>query len=97
MSLCDLCDGPRVADLNAKCSDMCDVELGERSSGDHDNGYCPRDMGIGGGDYVKFSWCLDCGKVQGKFPRPTTNLERVPELDEGWDVPHEDEEDDDVP
>jgi len=31
-------------------------------------GYVPRDMGIGGGDYVKFSYCADCGQIQGEFP-----------------------------
>jgi hypothetical protein len=30
--------------------------------------YVPRDMGIGGGDYMEFSYCLECGKIQGKFP-----------------------------
>jgi hypothetical protein len=33
----------------------------------HD-GYVPSKMGIGGGDYMEFSYCLDCGQIQGKFP-----------------------------
>ena len=25
-------------------------------------------VGIGGGDYVHFKYCADCGRIQGKFP-----------------------------
>jgi hypothetical protein len=32
-------------------------------------------MGIGGGDYVAFSYCLDCGQIQGDFPLPETGME----------------------
>jgi hypothetical protein len=44
------------------------------------HGYVPRDLGIGGGDYVKLSYCLDCGQIQpGKtdFPLPVTGLEEM--------------------
>lgn len=32
-------------------------------------------MGIGGGDYFEIDLCLDCGRVQGEFPLPETDLE----------------------
>jgi len=32
-------------------------------SGDPD--YVPGDLGIGGGDYISFSFCRSCGKIQG--------------------------------
>ena len=25
-------------------------------------------MGIGGGDYIEFAYCLDCGQIQKDFP-----------------------------
>ena len=31
--------------------------------------YVPRDIGIGGGDFVKISICLECGMVQDTFPK----------------------------
>jgi hypothetical protein len=39
-------------------------------------GYVPDDMGIGGGDYVEFDYCLQCGQIQGRFPRGITSLEK---------------------
>ena len=36
------------------------------------------DMGIGGGDYTEFSYCLDCGQIQGRFPVPATKLQVKP-------------------
>ncbi len=65
------CGSGRIADLGAKCSDNFGVSI---SSQDHE-GYVPTDMGIGGGDYVRLQWCLDCGQIQGKFPLPKTELE----------------------
>jgi hypothetical protein len=50
---------------------MCFIRIGDK---DHD-GYVPRDLGIGGGDYLEFTFCLDCGLIKGKWPRPPTELE----------------------
>ena len=50
---------------------MCSVDL----AGRHNQGYVPRDLGIGGGDDVHFAYCLDCGQIQGKFPVPATEME----------------------
>jgi len=41
------------------------------------HGYVPDDIGIGGNDYVKFKYCLNCGQIQGKFPIPESELETV--------------------
>jgi hypothetical protein len=46
----------------------------EINGAEHD-GYVPEDLGIGGGDYVQFSYCLDCGQIQGTFPLPLTKIE----------------------
>jgi hypothetical protein len=37
----------------------------------------PRDLGIGGGDDVQLTYCLDCGQIQGKFPLPPTQMEEA--------------------
>lgn len=74
---CSRCGGLRVASISAKCDDRCSVRLGER----HTNDYVPYDMGIGGGDYVKFSWCLDCGTIQDIYRLPLCEMEQLSETD----------------
>ena len=69
---CKRCGGKRVANAGGKTSDMASVSLGDKEK----QGYVPRDMGIGGGDYIEFSYCLDCGQMQGKWPLKETELER---------------------
>jgi len=68
---CQRCKSERVVDISGKTSDMCSVQLGEKEIND----YVPSDMGIGGGDYIRFNLCLDCGQVQGAFPIAETQLE----------------------
>lgn len=63
---CSECLSDRIIDVSAKCSDMCMVSLGTE---EHD-GYVPGGIGIGGGDYVEFSYCADCGKIEGTWPLP---------------------------
>lgn len=68
---CQKCKSNRVLSVNAKCSDLCFLDIGNKEK----NGYVPRGMGIGGGDSVRFEMCLDCGQVQGTFPIPQTEME----------------------
>jgi hypothetical protein len=42
----------------------------------HD-GYVPRALGIGGGDYIEFEVCLNCGQMQGKYPIAPVECESV--------------------
>lgn len=67
------CGSERIANVTAKCSDMCCIDF----AGTEYDGYVPDDMGIGdgSGDYVTFSYCLDCGTIQGQFPLPPTSME----------------------
>jgi hypothetical protein len=51
---------------------MCSIDL----AGRHYHGYVPRDLGIGGGDDVQMTFCLDCGQLQGAFPLPLAELEQ---------------------
>ena len=69
---CDTCGSDRVADINGKCSDLFFLSLGEKEI---ENDYVPGDFGIGGGDYIQLSYCLECGKIQGDFPLDITELE----------------------
>lgn len=69
---CQRCGSRKLAALNAKCSDQCSVYFatpvnvnGEEVS--HVEGYLPESLKVGHGDYVSFSWCLECGQVKGDF------------------------------
>ena len=49
----------------------------------------PCDIGLGeGGDYIEFSLCLDCGKVQDSFPITDDQLK---EATENWGEEEEEE------
>ena len=73
---CLRCGSSRIAEICAKCSDMSDITVGNN----HHDGYVIDGMGIGSGDYVEFNWCLNCGQIQGPWPVPESELERVPEV-----------------
>lgn len=65
MSPCQRCGSARTCKVSGKTSDMfCWKYLGR----DWKDGYVPYDIGIGGGDDVAFSYCMDCGQIQGIFP-----------------------------
>ena len=70
---CKICKGNRVMLVNAKCSDCCQVNL----DGKDKVGYVPSEFGIGGGDYIEFDLCLDCGRIQGSFPVEQAAIEEV--------------------
>jgi hypothetical protein len=67
----DCCENPRLCNADAKCSDLFDASIGNKNY----SGYVPADLGIGEGDYVRFTFCLNCGRIQGTWPRPETALE----------------------
>lgn len=75
MSKCDQCGSPRVIVFCAKVSDRCNSQY----KGKEYDGYVPRIPGISDeyGDYLKHDICLECGKVQGKFPKPEPNFKEV--------------------
>ena len=85
---CKKCQSPRLAEILAKCSDCCQIVY----NGATYEGYPPEDFGIGeGGDDVAITLCLNCGQVQGKWPRPEPDISE----EVGWDNPAEEEEDED--
>lgn len=69
---CQRCGSHRVAQAGGKCSDLGYFYMG---SIDHD-GYVPEGVGIGGGDDVDITYCLDCGQMQGTFPLPISDIEK---------------------
>ena len=68
---CQRCQSARIMTVMGKVSDAFSGDIGEKRC----HGYVPEDLGIGGGDYVAFFLCLDCGQIQGEWPRPPTALE----------------------
>lgn len=71
---CQRCKSKRVASVSAKCSDMFNMDIGEKEY----EGYVPGDVVFGKdcyGDYVRFEVCLDCGQMQGAWPNPQMELE----------------------
>jgi len=61
---CQRCSSDRVAHVKGKTADMCMYDYKDLGRDD----YVPRDVGIGGGDFVEFSYCLECGQMQGNWP-----------------------------
>ena len=64
---CSTCDSEKIVEISAKTSDRFSMSCIAEGLGDYD-GYVPDGIGIGGGDYVEFSYCLDCGQIQGNWP-----------------------------
>jgi len=61
---CQNCDSERVAKVSGKCSDMFSLQIRNElqfKNIEIQGDYVPHDIGIGGGDYMSFSYCLDCG------------------------------------
>jgi hypothetical protein len=79
---CQKCGSARIAMLSGKCADLCHIRVGQ---GEH-SGYVPDDMGIGQGEMIDLSYCLDCGTIQGGWPLPLCKLEESEEDDDdhGW-------------
>ena len=63
------CECTRIARVNGKVDDRISIEIGSNEFG------LKEEFGIGGGDYIHFDYCLDCGKIQAKFPRPQISNE----------------------
>lgn len=81
------CGSDRIVKVNGKTSDMCSAQYKGRSKDG-----VPYSLGIGGGDYIDFAYCLDCGKIQGSFPIPVEDTneyfgmaERISETENGID------------
>lgn len=67
---CQKFQSQRLLLVNAKCSDLCQCIYQGKDADRETDGYVPYNLNVGGGDYVEFTVCLDCGQVQGTFPVP---------------------------
>jgi hypothetical protein len=75
---CSNCHSPRLAYISAKCSDLFFIKV----NNDEKHDYVPYNLGIGGGDYVQFTYCLQCGKIQDnvddlQFPIPQEEVNKT--------------------
>jgi len=71
MQTCQNCKSERVLEVSAKCSDTCSASF----NGVEHQGYVPESLGIDDGeDYVYFKVCLECGQMQGVWPKPNPNF-----------------------
>jgi hypothetical protein len=73
---CQRCNSTFIITAGGKCSDLFNAEI------IYDNGnkshtlqcYVPRNLGIGGDDYMEIKYCGSCGQLQGKFPLNETDI-----------------------
>jgi len=84
---CQNCDGERVINASGRCEDSFTASIDNNEY----EGSVPKDLGIGGGEFIEFEYCLDCGQIQGDFPLGKTKLERSSDDDD-----EEEEEDDEL-
>jgi hypothetical protein len=70
--ICQTCCSHRLASIIAKTGEYCVIEISNKRQ----LGPVPREMNIGGDEYLEFRYCLDCGQVQGIFPVPPIALEQ---------------------
>jgi len=68
---CQSCHSENIFQVNAKCDDRCTVKTPDDTIDD----YVPYNANIGGGDYIKFSVCADCGQMQGTWPIDINEIE----------------------
>lgn len=71
---CDNCKSDRIFEINSKSSDL---NFYSFRGGPSRQGYAPHIENICGGDYIEVAVCLNCGKVQGKFPVSAEELESL--------------------
>ena len=64
---CTTCESTRLASIRGKTSDR--FYAVDAQSGHEHEGYVPGDLGIGCVDYIRFTYCLQCGQIQGSFPQ----------------------------
>lgn len=73
---CQTCASTHMIGVSAKCDDRFWVDAG---AGGTYQGYVPRELGIGGGDYLTFRYCAHCGTIQGVWPLELAEGEPIPD------------------
>jgi len=80
---CQKCNSYRVLIFNAHHTDTCHYEFKGINLGEYTGGYAPEIEGLCGGDNIGGEICLDCGQIQGKWPRTFELPEREDDTDYG--------------
>lgn len=64
---CQRCGKNTILSITGKCSDLFTMVslIHDKEFGPY---YVPDNIGIGGGDYIDFEYCTECGQIQGEFP-----------------------------
>jgi len=60
------CGSIQIAKVYGRCVDQFQLIVPGYEN-DYNNDV-PAGIGIGHGDFMEFSYCLDCGQIQGEFP-----------------------------
>ena len=53
----------KIISIVGKCSDMCSIEYSDEKTKLYHNGYVPRNIGIGGGDYIRLKIDIETGQI----------------------------------
>lgn len=59
---CSQCKSERIISITGKCDDRFFARQLDNNV-EHE-GYVPYEIGMKGGDYIEFKYCLDCGQIQ---------------------------------
>lgn len=62
-----------IISICAKCSDLCHIYFNNKER----DGYVPRNLGIGGGDYIEFNLDTISGQIQGWKPLSDEEVEEI--------------------
>jgi hypothetical protein len=74
---CQKCNSTRIANVDAKCDDRFSLSIEGDAYSLVEVEYVPEGLNIGGGDYIDFDYCLDCGQIQGSFPITEETIEEI--------------------
>jgi len=70
---CEVCGSRSILNVTGKTSDLCCVTYGKHRT----DSYVPEDINIGGGDYIEFSLCMQCGRVQHFEPKTPSQIHKA--------------------
>jgi hypothetical protein len=69
------CGNDKLIQVSGKVSDLCCASYDGVST----EGYAPRGIGVGGGDYLEFKYCPKCMTIQAPPPSEDDLLEAFPQ------------------
>jgi len=69
---CQRCGSDRILNAGGKSGDLNSASFKGRDLNEH---YVVGGCNVGGGDYYRFSVCLECGQLQGTWPVSDPNEE----------------------